>query len=469
MSALEEWLTQVPPPGPASYVYQGLCPSTGQLLTLERTPRAEAVARALMERLGRLEKGRMFGVLLTDRGVLIAFSGVEEREGWVPPIRPHDLPEREVAELAALKREVQELPVELARQAVESLAQERDRMGERHRARKAARALQREQGGDLEALRQESLADERELKAHKARARDLQARYRALEDRRVELVRRRRALSRQLHRDLQQRFQASLFPGQAWSLASLFPGNAPGGTGECCAPKLLHYAARHGLTPLGMAEFWWGPPKDGRQAGAFYPACAERCQPLLGALLSRQELLVVYRDDDLIAIHKPPGVLSVPGRGPLQQDCMLSRMQRVDPEVLGVHRLDLETTGVLLFARNRPAQSELHRLFRERRVEKVYLAELTARPDPPEGTIDMPLRDKPALTHYRALEGTRVEFRPVTGRTNQLRHHAALGLQAPIRGDRLHGPEGPRLYLHCSSMAFELGGRRLEVTAPCPF
>lgn len=469
MTALEEWLDQVPPPGPAAYVYQGHCPSTGQLLTLERTPAAEAVARALMGRLGRLEKGRMFGVLVTDQGVLIASSGVEERPGWVPPIRPHDLPDREVAELAALKREILELPLELARQAVESHAQERARLGERHRANKEARARRRQEGGDLEVLRQESLADERELKAHKARARDLQARFKALEDRRVELVRRRRALSRQLHRDLQQRFQASLFPGQAWSLASLFPGNAPGGTGECCAPKLLHYAARHGLTPLGMAEFWWGPPRDGRREGEFYPACAERCQPLLGALLSRQELRVVYQDDDLIAIHKPPGVLSVPGRGPLQQDCMLSRMQRLYPEVLGIHRLDLETTGVLLFARNRQAQSELHRLFRERRIEKVYLAELIARPQPPEGTIDLPLRDKSAVTHYRALEGTRVEFRPVTGRTNQLRHHAALGLHAPIRGDRLHGVEGPRLYLHCSSLSFELRGRRLEVVADCPF
>ncbi len=467
LTPLSDWLGDPPLAGPAAYTYEGYCPSTGRLLTLERTPLAEAVARELMRRLGRLEKGRMYGVLITDQGVLIGFSGQEQSEGWVPPIRPHDLPEKELTELAELKAELAELPLPLARHAHELLQQERARMSERHRINKELRAHKRQEGGDLELLRQESLADERELKAHKARARDLAARMKALEERRVQIVRRRRALSRQMHRDLQQRFQASLFPGQAWSLASLFAGNAPGGTGECCAPKLLHYAARHGLTPLGLAEFWWGPGP--RIAGEFYPACAERCQPLLGALLSRQELRLLYEDEFLIAVDKPPGVLSVPGRGPLQQDCMLSRMQRLRPEVLGIHRLDLETTGVLLFARSRETQSQLNRLFRDRLVRKTYLAELTRSPDCLEGTIELPVRDKPAVTHYRVLEGARVEFRPVTGRTHQLRVHAALGLGAPIRGDRLYGTEGPRLYLHCSALAFELAGRRLEIASEPPF
>lgn len=461
LTPLESWLIDPPAPGPAGYTYEGYCPSTGQLLTLDRTPLAEAVARALMQRLEHQGKGRMYGVLITDQGVLRAFSGVEEREGWVPPIRPHDLPDRELAELDELKRELLELPLPLARQALESLAEQRLEMGERHRIRKADRARRRAEGEDLEVLCQESRADERELKAYKLRARDVQARFRALEDRRVQLVRRRRALSRELHRELQGRFQASLFPGQAWSLASLFAGNAPGGTGECCAPKLLHYAARHDLTPLAMAEFWWGPGP--RSAGEFCPACAERCQPLLGALLSRQELRVLYQDERLIAVDKPPGVLSVPGRGPLQQDCMLSRMQRQHPEVLGIHRLDLETTGVLVFARNRETQSALNGLFRDRLVRKVYQAELVRRPDVLTGEIEIPIRDKPALTRFRMLDGNRVELHPVTGRTHQLRVHAALGLGAPIRGDRLYGPEGPRLYLHCSELSFTLGGQEVRI------
>ncbi len=467
LSSLTDWVAEAIPEGPASYLYEGTCPSTGQTLQLPRTALAEAVARALMQQLPRLEKGRMYGVLLTDQGVLKAFSGVELQEGWVPPIRPHELPGKELAELAELKRELLALPVALAREAVEHLKEHRARMSERHRANKEARAQKRQAGGDLEQLRQESLADERELKAHKARARDLEARYKALEERRVQLVRQRRALSRQLFHDLQQRFQASLFPGQAWSLSSLFPRNAPGGTGECCAPKLLHYAARLGLTPLAMAEFWWGP--GARQTGEFHPACAERCLPLLGALLSRAELRVLYEDENLIAVDKPPGVLSVPGRGPFQQDCMLSRMQRQRPEVRGVHRLDQETTGVLLFAKNLKTQSEMHRLFRERKVQKLYRAELCKPPEPPEGVISLPIRDKPAISHYRTLHDAHVEFRPVTGRTHQLRVHAALGLNAPIRGDRLYGPEGPRLYLHCSAMCFELDGRPFKVVSEPPF
>ncbi len=161
LTPLSDWLADPPLAGPAAYTYQGYCPSTGRLLTLERTPQAEAVARELMRRLGRLEKGRMYGVLITDQGVLIGFSGQEQSQGWVPPIRPHELPEKELAELAELKAELAELPLPLARHALELLQQERASMSERHRLNKQIRAQKRLQGGDLELLRQESLADER--------------------------------------------------------------------------------------------------------------------------------------------------------------------------------------------------------------------------------------------------------------------------------------------------------------------
>ncbi|OGT03566.1 MAG: RNA pseudouridine synthase [Gallionellales bacterium RIFCSPLOWO2_02_58_13] len=188
------------------------------------------------------------------------------------------------------------------------------------------------------------------------------------------------------------------------------------------------------------------------------------------------DLDLIYRDDTLIVVNKPAGLLAVPGRGADKQDCLASRVQAEFPDALVVHRLDMATSGLLLFARGAEMQRRLSHLFREREVQKRYVAVVSGRLELLSGEIDLPLiRDwpnrprqkvdfatgKPSLTRYRVLahdDGTtRVELEPVTGRTHQLRvHMAAIG--HPIMGDALYGGEAEgraeRLLLHASALSF---------------
>jgi tRNA pseudouridine32 synthase/23S rRNA pseudouridine746 synthase len=199
---------------------------------------------------------------------------------------------------------------------------------------------------------------------------------------------------------------------------------------------------------------------------------------------------LVYGDDAVLVLEKPEGLLAVPGRGPDKQDCLASRVQRAFPDALVVHRLDMATSGLMVFARGREMQGALSRLFREREVYKRYVAVVAGLPED-SGEIDLPLAvdwpsrprqkvdvsGKPALTRYRVLEYdagadiARVELEPVTGRTHQLRvHMAALG--HPILGDRLYGPESAaRLMLHASALGFAhpVTGRPLGLSSAAPF
>ncbi|KPK12452.1 MAG: pseudouridine synthase [Acidithiobacillales bacterium SG8_45] len=188
---------------------------------------------------------------------------------------------------------------------------------------------------------------------------------------------------------------------------------------------------------------------------------------------------VVYLDDTLLVVNKPSGLLSVPGRGKSKQDSLASRVQREFPEALIVHRLDMETSGLLLLARDPHMQREMSRAFARREVEKAYRAEVIGRLDHVSGIIDLPLicdwpnrprqmvdqeRGKPSLTRYRVIgydeerDISRVELHPATGRTHQLRVHLqALG--HPILGDALYADEtaragADRLLLHATRLAF---------------
>jgi tRNA pseudouridine32 synthase / 23S rRNA pseudouridine746 synthase len=277
------------------------------------------------------------------------------------------------------------------------------------------------------------------------------------------------------------------------------PAGIPTGTGDCCAPKLLHYAATHQLKPISMAEFWWGEDSRDKRQGEFYGACVERCQPLMGFMLAgisprpadiaNSNLTIIYQDEHLIVIDKPAGLLSVPGRSIELQDSVITRLRQSCPDgtIYPVHRLDRDTSGILLVARDRQMQSYLHQQFRDRQVHKVYEAIVTGEIDPncrhchifdsEQGAIDLPLasdpterlrqkvdfdRGKPSLTKFRVLakigESTRIEFEPVTGRTHQIRVHAAdvQGLALPILGDRLYGCQFPatRLHLHARELSF---------------
>lgn len=481
-----------------TYHYQGICPVSGQTLRLERTAEAEMAARQLMQELPNdLTEGKMFGLLLTAEGPLLrAFSGCwqgrAELPGWAPPIMVHS-PSPVPAELQKLNAQIRQLAeqdcFEQARQLREHWQQRLQEVQQRHREAKCRRDQRRRQGEPPLELERESQRDGMLLRRLRAQRQvELQGPQTAVAQAEAQILalkRQRRELSAQLQEEMHQQLSFCLSAGQPWSLASLFPSGPPTGTGECSAPKLLHRAAALGLTPVAMAEFWWGPAASGRQSGEFYAACRERCQPLIGPLLARaRPLEILHQDDHLLAVHKPPGVLCQPGRQDWNQDSLWGRLLPHFPELLPVHRLDLETSGVLLWARNPLSQRHLQAQFAERSLQKTYEALLSRAPARPEGRIDLALAPDPerpgcyrpdphgkdCLTHFRQLDGCRVEFRPHTGRSHQLRVHAAYGLHSPIVGDGLYGGGPGPLRLHARRLQFThpLGGQLVLEASP-PF
>lgn len=206
---------------------------------------------------------------------------------------------------------------------------------------------------------------------------------------------------------------------------------------------------------------------------------------------SSSTLDVVYRDESLLVVNKPAGLLAVHGRGPDKQDCLSARLQSAFPDALVVHRLDMATSGLMVFARGVEMQRRLSRMFQEREVGKRYVAVVAGKLGPETGEVDLPIAadwpnrplrkidaesGKHSLTRYRMLNkeacSTRVELEPVTGRTHQLRlHMSAIG--HPILGDALYGDEtsAPRLLLHASSLRFAhpVSGEPLNFASSPPF
>ncbi|MBN4002056.1 RluA family pseudouridine synthase [Nostoc sp. LPT] len=526
-----------------SYWYEGRCPQSGDCLKLPRTSMSEAITHGLMQYLANNDcysrEGKMYGILLVElpngeQRVLKAFSGLLNGcsvvEGWVPPIPGRDEvafeEARTLAELDAIKQEIITLKQLTERQQYEILfndfEQQLQAMSDRHRYCKHQRQEKRQQICNtlspealtiaLEQLDEESRQqgiERRQLKRQQnAVLQPLQQLITATDTRISELKRQRKALSCELQAKMHASYSLTNFSGRSQSLQELMPGGSPTGTGDCCAPKLLHYAATHNLKPLAMAEFWWGVSSVNQDKipGKFYGACAERCQPLMGFLLSglkpplpaREKgvrspfpdrgrvwgevtLPIIYEDEWLIAVNKPAGLLSVPGRYRDRQDSVLSRLRHLLPdsmELLSVHRLDQETSGILLLARDRQTHRQLSQQFQQRQVHKVYEAILSGVLTVEQGKIDLPLwgdpenrpdqkvdwhYGKPSLTHFQviAIEGdyTRVEFTPLTGRTHQLRVHAAdaQGLGIIILGDHLYGCRAAtsRLHLHARELRFE--------------
>ncbi len=267
----------------------------------------------------------------------------------------------------------------------------------------------------------------------------------------------------------------------------------PAGAGECAAPKLLQYAFLNHLQPICIAEFWWGksPSSEVRLHGQYYPACRGKCEPILAHMLegisleknpmleqaSVKEIPVIYEDDYLLLVNKPPEFLSVPGKE--LKDSVYERMRLKYPNASGpllVHRLDMSTSGLLLIAKSEEIYKHLQSQFIRRIVKKSYIALLDGIVNQTEGDISLPLRvdleDRPkqlvcyehgknAYTKYKILGiesgKTRIQFFPITGRTHQLRVHAAhhLGLNCPIIGDDLYGTKGERLCLHAQWIQFK--------------
>lgn len=274
----------------------------------------------------------------------------------------------------------------------------------------------------------------------------------------------------------------------------------PGGTGDCCAPKLLQYAYQHHLNPVCMAEFWWGPsPKtEIRHHGQFYPACSGKCKPVLTWMLQGLDVdpnpeevgfphlvpEVVYEDDAIAVINKPAGLLSIPGR--TEEYSVATWAQQRWPESLPVHRLDMGTSGILLVAKNQEVYQTLQKQFTDHTVKKKYLAVVEGVPAKEHGIIDLPLLSDPlnrprqvvdfehgkrAITEYRVLSPPNLlALWPHTGRTHQLRMHCAheQGLGCPIKGDELYGTKSDRLYLQAQAISFvhPVTGKRMHFELP---
>jgi len=275
------------------------------------------------------------------------------------------------------------------------------------------------------------------------------------------------------------------------SIGEIFKGNPPAGAGECAAPKLLHYAFKHQLKPITMAEFWWGksPKGEMRKHKQFYPACIGKCEPILKHMLQGipmeenpfainqaegKELEIVFEDEYLLLVNKPAEFLSVPGKQ--ITDSVQTRIKAIHPNAMIVHRLDMSTSGLLLFGKTQEIYKKLQAQFINRKVQKRYVALLDGIIKADNGTIDLPLRGdlynrpnqivcyeygKSSQTHWEVIERednkTLVYFYPITGRTHQLRVHAAhpLGLNTPIVGDDLYGTKANRLHLHAESISFQ--------------
>ncbi len=288
----------------------------------------------------------------------------------------------------------------------------------------------------------------------------------------------------------------------------------PGGTGDCCAPKLLQYAYGQGLRPLCMAEFWWGATtkEELRQHLNYYPACRGKCKPILTWMLqgldvdpdpeslgfAHLELKTIYEDDAIVVVDKPSGMLSTPGR--IEQYSVETVMRQRYPDAVIAHRLDMGTSGLLIVAKSLEAYRPLQEQFVKHQVKKKYVAMLETMAVanfslftihsslPTTGRISLPLRPDPmnrprqmvdmehgkrAVTDYEFLTSNIVALYPQTGRTHQLRIHCAHpdGLGRPIKGDELYGTKGDRLMLHAAEIWFRhpMTGEEMHLTAPPPF
>ncbi|TXY27910.1 RNA pseudouridine synthase [Vibrio mimicus] len=475
--------------------------------------------------------GKMFGVLVVQHasgklGYLSAFSGqlAEQNElpGFVPPVFDRFADKSffriDGDEIASINQQVreQEADPELVRltatiakyqsQAEQALEQQRVLMAEQRQNRKQQREQaellsEQERAVLFATLAEESVFQKRQLQFIKQ---EWEQRIATEES----LLNAKLAIIEQLKQERKQRsaaLQKKLFTGYRFAniagveknLVELFSVTKnplpPAGSGECAAPKLLHYAFQHQLKPIALAEFWWGrsPKSEIRQHKKFYPACQSKCQPILAHMLQGMELddnpllsnpaadkeiSIVYQDEAIVVVNKPAEFLSVPGVH--VHDSVLTRLQAQFSEAEGVfalHRLDMSTSGLLVFALTRRANKHLQKQFITRAVQKRYVAMLDGTLADEQGEIELPLcgdlddrprqkvcwqQGKPALTHWETVaveQGrTRVYLYPHTGRTHQLRVHCAhhLGLNCPIVGDDLYGTQDQRLHLHAEKLSF---------------
>lgn len=489
-----------------------------------------------------LQQGKMFGVLVVRTpdgtiGYLAAFSGnlahSNVHDYFVPPVydllRPDGFFKQEEEQISAINRRIETLTCSAAYMQALKAYQE-DKTKAHHALLKAKEELQsakarrdEQRRMDLTEAQREALV--RESQFQKAEYKRLEKRWKCelserestlknFESEISRLKQERKTRSATLQRKLFHQFRMRNALGDEKDLCELFAPTPqqvpPAGAGECAAPKLLQYAYLHQLHPLAMAEFWWGnsPITEIRKQGNFYPACKGKCAPILAFMLQGLEVEenplikdkhaewspeIIYEDADLLVVNKPAGMLSVPGKEPGRS--LIDRIQDLYPdsqEWMAVHRLDMATSGLLLLAKNKAVYQHLQAQFKNKIVQKRYVAWLDGIVSSTNGMISLPLspdwmnrprqmvnhtEGKPAQTRYEVLSRTdtrtRIAFYPLTGRTHQLRVHAASaeGLSTPIVGDELYGTPSDRLYLHAESLDFihPRTGIRIHVEKAAPF
>ncbi len=473
-------------------------------------------------------EGKMIGILLVEGGYLAAFSGAAGGrsiiEGFVPPIfdllDPSGHFKIHEAAITDINREIHSLEIspelEGLRFELAGSRQERDSEIDVLKARMAISKRERDEirselsdPSRLETLIRQSQFEKAELRrakiAWEEKISSLEDRIRNMESGIKALKAQRSKMSDELQEWIFKQYIVHNSLGEESSVHEIFSEQGlvpPGGTGDCAAPKLLEYAFRKGLKPIAMGEFWYGksPETAVRTHGHFYPSCTSKCGPLLGWMMKgmeisgfrhdgsdENELETIYEDEALIAVDKPSGMPSVPGLDGRMS--ALEILQRTHGELFTVHRLDMDTSGILLFAKTSEAAVEMQKQFGEHSIRKTYKAKLSSGSvlssaneavilkAGDKGRIELPLspdyderprqkvdfrQGKPALTEYEVIsvneDGTSdIIFHPHTGRTHQLRVHAAhiLGLARPIAGDLLYGGSpAPRLNLDAISITF---------------
>lgn len=492
-----------------------------------------------------LVQGKMFGVLVVETekgeiGYLAAFSGILAGKSvhpfFVPPVydlqQPQGFFKAEEEQISHINARIAQLETDaeytkllcqltaLQQTAGEALKEARQQM----KAAKEKREERRRQASlpagcritpeEENALIRESQFQKAEYKrmerAWKARIAPLQQAVSTREACIQTLKAERKARSAALQQKLFEQFRMLNYRGEVKTLCDIFGQTVhktpPAGAGECAAPKLLQQAYLHGWKPVAMAEFWWGasPKTEIRHHGHYYPACKGKCEPILKHMLQGLEvdenpmlkelqrtdrkLETVYEDEYLAVVGKPAGMLSVPGKEDAVSVYSLMRRQYPDTDSpLIVHRLDMDTSGLLVIAKTKQVHQHLQAQFKNRSVRKRYIALLEGTVVPDKGRIELPLcpnpldrprqmvhtgYGKPAITDFEVLERkdnrTRIAFYPRTGRTHQLRVHAAhpLGLHCPIIGDGLYGKKAGRLYLHAETLEFThpVTGEKISIT-----
>lgn len=489
-----------------------------------------------------LDKGKMFGVLIVrtsngQTGYLAAFSGnlcgSNSHSFFVPPVydllKPDGFFKIEEEQISAINHQIGQLQncdryLELQQKMERETVSSQQALSEARKVLKAAkekreqRRLHRPNENEQAAMIRESQYQKAEFKRleryWKEQISEIKTEMESFSSRIEALKAERRNRSAALQQKLFQQFNFLNAKGETKNLCAIFEETVqktpPAGAGECAAPKLLQYAYLSGLSPIAMAEFWWGesPKTEIRHHGYYYPSCRGKCEPILRHMLqglnvepapseryslSQNMPEILFEDQWLLVLHKPEGVLSVPGKS--EEQSIYSLLRARYPEATGplvVHRLDMATSGLLLAAKTQEVHRHLQAQFENRSIKKRYIALLDGILSEEEGVIDLPIcpdyLDRPrqmvneelgktAITRYQVMDRkngqTRIAFFPLTGRTHQLRVHAAhpLGLNCPIVGDELYGRKAERLYLHAEYLEFihPVSGQRMVIEKKAEF